>query len=66
MVTGGMAPNPEGGVFPGAAGIYTAQDSANHRVVTERVHAAGGLVEVGRFSHGAQRQRRRLWRFWRR
>jgi 2,4-dienoyl-CoA reductase (NADPH2) len=57
MVTGGMAPNPEGGVFPGAAGIYTAADSANHRVVTERVHAAGGLIAMqilhaGRYAYG--------------
>ncbi len=57
MVTGGMAPNPEGGVFPGAAGIYTAQDSANHRVVTDRVHAAGGLIAMqilhaGRYAYG--------------
>ena len=42
MVTGGMAPNAEGGVFPGAAGLYSAQDIANHRVVTQRVQAAGG------------------------
>ena len=57
MVTGGMAPNPEGGVFPGAAGIYTAQDSANHRVVTDRVHASGGLIAMqilhaGRYAYG--------------
>ncbi|MEY4872871.1 MAG: NADPH:2,4-dienoyl-CoA reductase [Pseudomonadota bacterium] len=57
MVTGGMAPNPEGGVFPGAAGIYTPQDSANHRVVTDRVHAAGGLIAMqilhaGRYAYG--------------
>ena len=44
MVTGGMAPNPEGGVFPGAAGLYSAQDIANHRIVTDRVHDAGGLI----------------------
>ena len=42
MVTGGMAPNPEGGVFPGAAGLYTEQDIANHRHITDRVHDAGG------------------------
>ena len=46
MVTGGMAPNAEGGVFPGAAGLYTAQDIANHRIVTDRVHAAGGLIAM--------------------
>ncbi len=46
MVTGGMAPNREGGVFPGAAGLFTAADIANHRVVTDRVHAAGGLIAM--------------------
>ena len=29
MVTGGMAPNREGGVFPGAAGLFSANDVAN-------------------------------------
>ncbi|MHC0052153.1 oxidoreductase [Actibacterium sp. D379-3] len=57
MVTGGMAPNPEGGVFPGAAGLYTAQDIANHRIVTDRVHAAGGkiamqILHAGRYAYG--------------
>lgn len=57
MVTGGMAPNPEGGVFPGAAGLYSAQDIANHRVVTDRVHEAGGriamqILHAGRYAYG--------------
>lgn len=57
MVTGGMAPNPEGGVFPGAAGLYTAMDIANHRVVTDRVHEAGGriamqILHAGRYAYG--------------
>jgi 2,4-dienoyl-CoA reductase (NADPH2) len=57
MVTGGMAPNPEGGVFPGAAGLYSAQDIANHRIVTDRVHDAGGLIAMqilhaGRYAYG--------------
>ena len=42
MVTGGMAPNREGGVFPGAAGLHTAADLVNHARVTARVHDAGG------------------------
>lgn len=46
MVTGGMAPNREGGVFPGAAGLFTPQDIANHRIVTDRVHQAGGLIAM--------------------
>jgi len=56
MVTGGMAPNPEGGVFPGAAGLFTAQDIANHRIVTDRVRAAGGriamqILHAGRYAY---------------
>ncbi|WP_116598178.1 NADPH-dependent 2,4-dienoyl-CoA reductase [Primorskyibacter marinus] len=56
MVTGGMAPNPEGGVFPGAAGLYTPQDIANHRIVTDRVHDAGGkiamqILHAGRYAY---------------
>ncbi len=56
MVTGGMAPNPEGGVFPGAAGLYTEQDIANHRHVTDRVHDAGGriamqILHAGRYAY---------------
>ncbi|WP_375257591.1 FAD-dependent oxidoreductase [Citreimonas sp.] len=57
MVTGGMAPNVEGGVFPGAAGLFTPQDIANHRVVTDRVHDAGGriamqILHAGRYAYG--------------
>ncbi len=57
MVTGGMAPNAEGGVFPGAAGLYTDTDIANHRLVTDRVHAAGGriamqILHAGRYAYG--------------
>ncbi|MBQ2261321.1 MAG: NADPH-dependent 2,4-dienoyl-CoA reductase [Loktanella sp.] len=59
MVTGGMAPNPEGGVFPGAAGLYTDQDIANHRIVTSRVHDAGGkiamqILHAGRYAYSAK------------
>ena len=57
MVTGGMAPNREGGVFPGAAGLFTAVDVANHRVVTDRVHDEGGriamqILHAGRYAYG--------------
>ena len=59
MVTGGMAPNREGGVFPGAAGLYKPQDIANHRVVTDRVHDEGGriamqILHAGRYAYGAE------------
>ncbi|MCX7286583.1 MAG: FAD-dependent oxidoreductase, partial [Rhodobacterales bacterium] len=57
IVTGGMAPNPEGGVFPGAAGLYTDADIANHRRVTDAVHAEGGhialqILHAGRYAYG--------------
>lgn len=57
MVTGGMAPNAEGGVFPGAAGLFTDEDIANHRVITDRVHDAGGkiamqILHAGRYAYG--------------
>ena len=56
MVTGGMAPNAEGGVFPGAAGLFGPEDIANHRVVTDRVHGAGGriamqILHAGRYAY---------------
>jgi 2,4-dienoyl-CoA reductase (NADPH2) len=57
MVTGGMAPNREGGVFPGAAGLFTDQDIENHRIVTDRVHEGGGkiamqILHAGRYAYG--------------
>ena len=57
MVTGGMAPNREGGVFPGAAGLYNDKDIENHRLVTDRVHQAGGriamqILHAGRYAYG--------------
>lgn len=57
IVTGGMAPNREGGVFPGAAGLFDAQDIANHQRVTGAVHDAGGriamqILHAGRYAYG--------------
>ncbi len=57
MVTGGMAPSVEGGVFPGAAGLFNDDDIANHKVVTDRVHDAGGkiamqILHAGRYAYG--------------
>ena len=56
IVTGGMAPNAEGGVMPGAAGLFTDQDIANHKTVTDRVHAEGGkiamqILHAGRYAY---------------
>lgn len=57
IVTGGMAPNAEGGVYPGAAGLYSDQDIENHRIVTDRVHGEGGkiamqILHAGRYAYG--------------
>ncbi|MDA5558885.1 NADPH-dependent 2,4-dienoyl-CoA reductase [Shimia sp. MMG029] len=59
IVTGGMAPSKEGGVFPGAAGLFSDQDIANHKVVTDRVHEAGGkiamqILHAGRYAYGPE------------
>jgi 2,4-dienoyl-CoA reductase (NADPH2) len=56
IVTGGMAPNREGGVFPGAAGLFTAEDIAGHRRITDAVHAEGGriamqILHAGRYAY---------------
>ncbi|MCX7888490.1 MAG: NADPH-dependent 2,4-dienoyl-CoA reductase, partial [Rhodobacteraceae bacterium] len=57
IVTGGMAPNAEGGVFPGAAGLFGPADIAGHRSVTGRVHDEGGriamqILHAGRYAYG--------------
>ncbi len=46
IVTGGMAPNKEGAVMPGAAGLFNDADIANHATVTARVHAEGGKIAM--------------------
>ncbi|WP_027235399.1 NADPH-dependent 2,4-dienoyl-CoA reductase [Leisingera caerulea] len=57
MVTGGIGPNLEGSVLPGAAMMTSAKDVANHSVVTKRVHEAGGkiamqILHAGRYAYG--------------
>ncbi|MCR9126362.1 MAG: FAD-dependent oxidoreductase [Rhodobacteraceae bacterium] len=57
MVTGGIGPNLEGSVLPGAAMMTTADDVRNHSVVTGRVHEAGGkiamqILHAGRYAYG--------------
>ena len=59
MVTGGMAPNREGGVLPGAAGLFTEADIANHQKVTGRVHDEGGriamqILHAGRYAYSPE------------
>ncbi len=59
IVTGGMAPNREGGVFPGAAGLFSDKDIVNHRRVTDAVHAEGGhiamqILHAGRYAYSKE------------
>lgn len=59
IVTGGMAPNREGGVFAGAAGLFSDKDIANHRKVTNRVHDSGGrivmqVLHAGRYAYSKE------------
>ncbi|MFJ4354539.1 FAD-dependent oxidoreductase [Pseudomonas sp. NPDC089428] len=56
MVTGGIAPNDEGGVYAGAAKLSTEEEADKHRIVTEAVHAAGGkiclqILHAGRYAY---------------
>lgn len=59
IVTGGMAPNREGAVLPGAAGLFSDKDIANHRKVTGRVHDEGGriamqILHAGRYAYSPE------------
>ena len=56
MVTGGIAPNVEGGGYSGAAKLSTEEEADKHRIVTEAVHAAGGkiclqILHAGRYAY---------------
>ncbi|MGD6749967.1 FAD-dependent oxidoreductase [Streptomyces sp. BH105] len=58
MVTGGIAPNAEGCSFEGGAKMTTEAEAAQHREVTDAVHAAGGkiamqILHFGRYAHHA-------------
>jgi 2,4-dienoyl-CoA reductase (NADPH2) len=56
MVTGGIAPNDEGGVYSGAAKLTTPEEAEKHRIVTKAVHEAGGkicmqILHAGRYAY---------------
>ena len=58
IVTGGISPNHAGRVFDGSAAMDSAEEAARHRVVTDAVHAAGGLIAMqilhsGRYGYHA-------------
>lgn len=59
IVTGGIAPNEEGGVYSGAAKLTTAEEAEKHLVVTQAVHDAGGkiclqILHAGRYAYSPQ------------
>lgn len=59
IVTGGIAPNPQGAVFQGAAKLTTADEAANHRQIADAVHAEGGriclqILHAGRYAYSPE------------
>ncbi len=59
IVTGGVGPNEEGAVRAGAAKLSTAEEAAEHKVVTQAVHEAGGkicmqILHAGRYAYSPQ------------
>ncbi|MGX1761581.1 FAD-dependent oxidoreductase [Streptomyces lydicus] len=58
MVTGGIAPNEAGRPYDGGAKLTTEEEAAQHRTVTDAVHAAGGriamqILHFGRYAYHA-------------
>ncbi|MDI3405875.1 NADPH-dependent 2,4-dienoyl-CoA reductase [Streptomyces cavernicola] len=56
IVTGGIAPNEAGRPWAGGAKLTTAEEVAQHAVVTEAVHEAGGriamqILHFGRYAY---------------
>ncbi|MDI5986709.1 NADPH-dependent 2,4-dienoyl-CoA reductase [Halomonas sp. M4R5S39] len=56
IVTGGIAPNPEGAVFEGASTLQHPEQVAEHREVVEAVHREGGrlclqILHAGRYAY---------------
>ena len=56
MVTGGIAPNQEGGGMPMAALLDTEEQIAGHKQVTDAVHCEGGkicmqILHTGRYAY---------------
>ncbi|WP_373387948.1 FAD-dependent oxidoreductase [Pseudomonas alcaligenes] len=56
MVTGGIGPNEEGGVYSGAAKLTTPEEAEKHKIVTRAVHEADGkicmqILHAGRYAY---------------
>ncbi|SHE57075.1 2,4-dienoyl-CoA reductase [Modicisalibacter ilicicola DSM 19980] len=59
IVTGGIAPNPEGAVFQGAAKLTTPEEAARHREVTAAVHTEDSrvclqILHAGRYAYSPE------------
>ncbi|MET9782222.1 NADPH-dependent 2,4-dienoyl-CoA reductase [Nocardiopsis alba] len=46
IVTGGIAPNPEGATFTGSAKLTTGEEVEQHRLITQAVHREGGRIAM--------------------
>jgi len=56
IITGGIGPNREGSVLPGAAMMITDEDVKNHMISTKAVHDEGGkivmqILHAGRYAY---------------
>jgi 2,4-dienoyl-CoA reductase (NADPH2) len=56
IVTGGISPNQEGVVMPGAAALEDAAHAGKHREITDAVHREGGkialqILHTGRYAY---------------
>lgn len=56
IVTGGIAPNADGVIFPGAACLRDEGELPHHRQITDAVHAEGGricmqILHAGRYAY---------------
>ncbi|MEV4940737.1 NADPH-dependent 2,4-dienoyl-CoA reductase [Streptomyces zaomyceticus] len=56
IVTGGIAPNDAGRPWDGGAKLTTAEEAAEHRLITDAVHEAGGriamqILHFGRYAY---------------
>ncbi|GGZ37418.1 NADPH-dependent 2,4-dienoyl-CoA reductase [Streptomyces poonensis] len=56
IVTGGIAPNEAGRPYEGGAKLSTEDEAAQHRVITDAVHRAGGrialqILHFGRYAY---------------
>jgi 2,4-dienoyl-CoA reductase (NADPH2) len=47
IITGGVSPNKEGRLWPGAICFNTDEQISKHRIITHAVHEAGGKIAMG-------------------